>query len=295
LVARAPLVLIRGCVRTAVLVGVVVTGPRSAEALSMPGLKPVACPPEGEGIGGALNGSAGFMKLVTPGGAAPEPVTGDIVCTGGAGAGALTAALDGGKNIPVVGACAWPIDGIAGACEDTLASGDTVGVLGLLDGADNGAWPTNPDACDTTDVAGEITAVAACSALLITAEAIVIPALAATSAAAIAGAATEPPAIDGNAESPANAAPNASNPAPYRSPAEALLGHMNPKYSVSKSISRGVNAPNTDGLIPLSTTYSKRFALACRWVTICGGVIVCNSPAAANSWDFTTDNTPYSE
>jgi hypothetical protein len=111
-------------------------------------------------------------------------------------------------------------------------------------------------------VAGEIADVAACSVALITADIIDIPALDATSAAAIAGAATEPPAMDGNADSPANAAPNASNPAPYRKPAEALLGHINPKYSVSKSISRGVNIPNTHGLIALSIPHSPRLALA---------------------------------
>jgi hypothetical protein len=135
LVAR--LLVVRGSVSTAVLAEAVVTGPRSAAALSMPGLKPVACPPEG--IGGALNGSAGFIKLVTPGGAAPDPVTGDSVCTGGAGAGALTAALEGGKNMPVAGVWAWAIDGIAGACVDTLAIGEIPGALVLVDGADSGA------------------------------------------------------------------------------------------------------------------------------------------------------------
>jgi hypothetical protein len=111
-------------------------------------------------------------------------------------------------------------------------------------------------------VAGEIAEVAACSVALITADIIDIPALDATSAAAIAGAATEPPANDGNADSPDNAAPNASNPAPYRNPADALLGHINPKYSVSKSINRGVNIPNTHGLIALSTPHSPRLASA---------------------------------
>jgi hypothetical protein len=101
-VAVARRLVVRGSVRTAVAAGAVVTGPRSAEAFSMPGLRPVACPPEG--IGGALNGSAGLIKLVTPGGAAPDtPAVGDSVCTGGAGAGALTAAVDGGKNMPIAG------------------------------------------------------------------------------------------------------------------------------------------------------------------------------------------------
>lgn len=144
-------------------------------------------------------------------------------------------------------------------------------------------------------MAGEIAAVAACSVALIVAEAIVIPALAATSAAAIAGAATDPPASDGNADSADNAVPNASNPAPKRNPAEALLGHINPKYSLSSSSSRGVNAPNTHGLIALSATYSIRLALACTWVTIWGGVIVCSSPAAARSCAFSIDNCPYND
>jgi hypothetical protein len=137
-VVVARLLVVMGWVRTAVLAGAVETGPRSAAALSMPGLRPVACPPEG--IGGALNGSAGLTKLVTPGDTAPgEPVTGDSVCAGGAGTGALTAALEGGKNMPIAGVCAWAVDGAAGPCVDTLAIGDTVGVPGLVAGADNGS------------------------------------------------------------------------------------------------------------------------------------------------------------
>lgn len=104
-------------------------------------------------------------------------------------------------------------------------------------------------------MAGEFAAVAACSVALITADIIDIPALAPISAAASAGADTDPPANDGRADNADNAAASASNPAPYRSPAEALLGHMNPKYSVSKSISRGVNAPHTNGLIALSNVH----------------------------------------
>jgi hypothetical protein len=134
LVARLLLV-VRGWVRTAVAAGAVETGPRSAEAFSMPGDRPVACPPEG--IGGALNGSAGLTKLVTPGGAADTPAVGDIVCTGGAGAGAFTAAVEGGKNIPIAGLCACGIDGAAGAWVDTLASGEIPDVAVLVAGADS--------------------------------------------------------------------------------------------------------------------------------------------------------------
>ncbi len=129
-------------------------------------------------------------------------------------------------------------------------------------GADNADCPDNEPACEAPDVAGDTAAVAACPVALITADIIDIPALPATSAAAIAGAATEPPANDGNADNADNAAANASKPAPYRNPAEALLGHINPKYSPSKSINRGVNIPNTDGLIALSIPHSPRLALA---------------------------------
>ena len=46
--------------------GIAETGPRSAEALSMPGASPVARPAVG---GGGENGSAGGAKLVMPGAA----------------------------------------------------------------------------------------------------------------------------------------------------------------------------------------------------------------------------------
>jgi hypothetical protein len=94
---------VRGLVSNAVLAGVVPTGPRSAEALSMPGLSPAALPPDGGG--GGENGSAGLAKLVTPGAA-----DGVIVCTGGltgiTGLGAdgvNAAAAAGGANIPIAG------------------------------------------------------------------------------------------------------------------------------------------------------------------------------------------------
>ena len=144
-------------------------------------------------------------------------------------------------------------------------------------------------------MAGDIPAVATCSVALITADIIDIPALPATSAAAIAGAATEPPANDGNAESPDNAAAKASNPAPYRNPAEALLGHINPKYSPSNSINRPVNIPNTHGLIALSMPHSPRLALACTWVTICGTVVVCNSPAALSNCPLSIEINEYDD
>lgn len=91
----------RGLVSSAVLAGAVPTGPRSAEALSMPGLRPTALPPEG---GGGEKGSAGLAKLVTPGAA-----DGVIACTGGldgmAGLGAdgVRAAAAGGANMPIAG------------------------------------------------------------------------------------------------------------------------------------------------------------------------------------------------
>ncbi len=65
---------------------------------------------------------------------------------------------------------------------------------------------------------------------------------------------------------------------------------MNPKYSPSSSINRPVNAPNTDGLIALSIPHSPRLALACTWVTICGTVVVCNSPAAFSNCALSSDS-----
>jgi hypothetical protein len=201
----------KGLVSSALLVGAEPTGPRSAVALSMPGLRPTAFPPDGGG--GGLNGSAGLAKLVTPGAA-----DGVIACTGGldgiAGADGVSAAAAGGANIPIAGGCDCGNDGDTGAWLVTLANGEIPDMPLLVFGADNGDWLTNEPACEAPDVAGEIAAVTACSVALITADIIDIPALAPTSAAAIAGAATEPPATDGNAESPDNAAPNASNPAP---------------------------------------------------------------------------------
>jgi hypothetical protein len=86
-----------------------------------------------------------------------------------------------------------------------------------------------------------------------------IAALSATVAAAIAAAAIDPPEIAG-IDGVINAVPNASSVAPYRRPAEALLGHMNPKYSMFKSAIRGVNIPHTIGLIISSVASSNRFA-----------------------------------
>ncbi len=78
----------------------------------MPGLRPTALPPEGGG--GELNGSAGLAKLVTPGAA-----DGVIACTGGldgiTGAGAFTAAADGGKNMLIAGGADCGTDGDTGA------------------------------------------------------------------------------------------------------------------------------------------------------------------------------------
>ena len=102
----------------------------------MPGLRPTALPPD-DGGGGELNGSAGLAKLVTPGAA-----EGVIACTGGpagiTGAGALTAAAEGGKNILIAGGEDCANDGDTGAWDCTLASGDTPDMLLLVSGADNG-------------------------------------------------------------------------------------------------------------------------------------------------------------
>jgi len=103
----ATLVVVRVEVAAVVVSGRVATGPRSAAALSMPGLSPAAWPPDG---GGGENGWAGGTKLVTPGAAAGiggAAVTGGTVAgTAGLGAGGVTAALGGGANIPITGACA---------------------------------------------------------------------------------------------------------------------------------------------------------------------------------------------
>ena len=137
-------------------------------ALSMPGLRPVACPPEG--MGGGLKGSAGLHKAGHPGrgteGCADR--RGSIVCTGGDGAGALTAAVDGGRNMPVAGACVCASDGDTGAWLVTLVNGEIPDMPLLVLGADNGDWLINEPACEAPEVAGEIAAVAACSVALIT-------------------------------------------------------------------------------------------------------------------------------
>ncbi len=116
------------------LAGAEPTGPRSADAFSMPGLRPTALPPAGGG--GGLNGSAGLAKLVTPGAA-----DGVIACTGGldgiAGADGVNAAAAGGANMPITGGCDCANAGDTGACDDTLASGEIPDVLELVLGADN--------------------------------------------------------------------------------------------------------------------------------------------------------------
>jgi hypothetical protein len=99
-------------VAAVVVSGMAATGPRKAAAFSMPGASPVARPAVG---GGGANGSAGGTKLVTPGAAEGIGGTGRGVniCAAGASAaaglgtlGGLTAALGGGANMLIAGACA---------------------------------------------------------------------------------------------------------------------------------------------------------------------------------------------
>jgi hypothetical protein len=100
--------------------GMAETGPRSAEALSMPGARPVARPALGGG--GGENGWAGGVKLVIPG-AAGIGVGGRISCAiggcaavGGTGGGVIRFAFGDGANIPDedgAGAIDWA--GVGGA------------------------------------------------------------------------------------------------------------------------------------------------------------------------------------
>jgi hypothetical protein len=90
-----------------VTMGMAETGPRRAEALSMPGFSPTAFPPEGGG--GGENGWAGGVNVVTPGAADIGGVTGGrgiIGCTGdcvvgGTGGGTIRFAFGDGAYMPV--------------------------------------------------------------------------------------------------------------------------------------------------------------------------------------------------
>lgn len=200
-------------VSNAVLPGAVPTGPRRAEALSMPGLRPAAFPPEGGG--GGLKGSLGLAKLVTPG--AAEGVmacTGGLAGTAGVGADGVSAAAAGGANIPIPDSCGCDNDGDTGACDCTAPRAEIPDEMVLVFGADNGVWLARELSCVVAELLGEFFEVAACSVALITADIIDMPAFDATSAAADAGAVIAPPAREGNADNPANAAPSASSPAP---------------------------------------------------------------------------------
>jgi hypothetical protein len=211
-------------VEVAVVVsGMVVTGPRSAAALSMPGPRPAARPAVG---GGGANGWAGGTKLVTPGAVGIEPgigagrgvnswASGGWAAAGfGTAGGLITAAVGGGANMLIAGAWAgasgWAGTGdtcwtaaigwAAGAELVTDEAADTVEVTALSAAA--GA----ADAGDTTAIAPDS---AACNPACIPLKA----APSATDAAAIASAAGEPPDTAGN-DGVINAAPKPSNAAP---------------------------------------------------------------------------------
>ena len=197
---------------------------------------------------------------------------------GGTGGGVIRFAFGDGANIPAED-CAGAIvcAGVGGAVWVTAANGCTGALLAGVDTED-------PD--DDTALIAAAGAAAAGPATALTPEptsptAACIPLSAAPSAndaAAATPAATDPPEIAGN-DGIINAAPNPSNAAPYRTPAAALLGHINPKYSTFKSAIRGVNAPNTIGLITSSAASSNRFACAGGAGTICANDDSFTAPA----------------
>lgn len=201
--------------------GMADTGPRSAEALSMPGLRPAALPPEGGG--GGENGCAGGAKLVTPGAADIGGVTGGrgiIGCTadapvlGGTGGGVITFAFGEGAYIPV------------DACEGAIACavlGGAVWVTGANVCAGTlvvGALATEDPDEDTADIAvagreaaGPATALAPEPTIPTTACIPLTAAPSASDAPAATPASTDPPEIAG-IDGAINAVPNASSVAP---------------------------------------------------------------------------------
>jgi hypothetical protein len=201
------------------LSGIAATGPRSAEALSMPGAKPAARPAVGGG--GGENGWAGGVKLVIPGAAGIGVggrgiigCTGGWAAVGGTGGGVIRLAFGDGANMPAED-CAGAIvcGGAGGAIWVTAANGWALPLVA-------GALATEDPDDDTADMAVAGSA-AAGPATALTPEptiptAACIPLKAAdsaTEAAATAPAAIEPPEIAG-IEGASNAAPNASSVAP---------------------------------------------------------------------------------
>jgi hypothetical protein len=197
------------------------TGPRSAAALSMPGLRPAARPALGGG--GGENGSAGGVKLVTPGaaGIAAAGIGGRGVIgwaiggwvVGGTGGGVIRFAFGEGAYTPAED-CAGASDcaGAGGAEWVTAASGCT-GALAA------GIATEDPDellaliAAAGSAAAGAATALAPEETIPTAACIPLSAALSATVAAATATAAIDPPEIAGN-DGVANAAPNPSSTAP---------------------------------------------------------------------------------
>ncbi len=214
--------------------GIAETGPRRAAALSMPGLSPAACPPDVGG--GGENGWAGGAKLVTPGAADIGGVIGGRgiigctgACEGGTGGGVIRFAFGEGAYIPgEVWAGAIVCAGVGGAVWVTAAidcaGGEEVTGAEAVEDPDEDtadiADAGNAAAGPATALAPELTIPTAACIPLIAADS-------ATEAAATAAPAIDPPEMDG-IDGAINADPNMSNVAPYRTPAAALLGHMNP-------------------------------------------------------------------
>jgi hypothetical protein len=206
-------------VAAVVVSGMAETGPRSAEALSMPGARPVARPALGGG--GGENGWAGGTKLVTPGAAGiGVGVGGRISCAiggctavGGTGGGVIRFAFGDGANIPAEdGAGAIDCAGVGGAICCTGAIGWAGTLVAGVETEDpeeltaGNAAAGNAAAGPATALAPELTIpTAACIPLN--------AALSATEAAATATAAIDPPETAGN-DGVINAAPNPSNAAP---------------------------------------------------------------------------------
>jgi hypothetical protein len=275
-----------------VVSGIAETGPRNAEAFSMPGASPVARPAVGGG--GGENGWAGGVKLVIPGaagiGVGGRGIIGCAIggCALGGTGGGVTNDAGGGANIPADD-CDGTIvcAGAGGATCCTAANGCTgalvAGALATEDPDDDTALI----AAAGNAAAGDIAADTPVPATLIAACIPLSAAPSANDAAAATPAPIAPPEIAG-IEGVISAEPSPSNAAPYRTPAPALLGHINPKYSRFKSAIRGVNAPNTIGLITSSVASSNRFACAggagtiCVTVAACAAAAICAISARAN-------------
>jgi hypothetical protein len=201
-----------------VVSGMAETGPRSAEAFSMPGARPVGRPADGGG--GGENGWAGGVKLVIPGAAGiGVGGRGIIGCASGGcavagtGGGVIRFAFGDGANIPADdGAGASVCAGLGGAVWVTAANGCTGAVVGAL-ATEDPDEDTALIAAAGSAAAGEATALTPELTIPTVACIPLSAALSATVAAAATPAAIDPPAMEG-IDGIINAAPNPSNAAP---------------------------------------------------------------------------------